>query len=74
MNLVSGNMLWTKINKIPNKYTYLSEDIKCDVLIIGAGITGAICAHYFTMAGVDTAIVDKNIVGYGSTSASTSIL
>lgn len=74
MNLVSGDILWTSINSIPNKYPYLSEDIDCDVLIIGAGVTGAICSYYFTEAGIDTAIIDKNIIGYGSTSASTSIL
>ncbi len=74
MNLVSGKMLWTDISKIPNKHTYLSEDISCDVLVVGAGITGAICSYFFTKAGVDTVTVDKNIVGYGSTSASTSIL
>ncbi|WP_432401991.1 NAD(P)/FAD-dependent oxidoreductase [Wukongibacter sp. M2B1] len=74
MNLVSGDMLWTNINKIPEKYSYLSEDINCDVLIVGAGITGAICSYYFTEAGIQTAIIDKNIIGYGSTSASTSIL
>lgn len=74
MNLVTGNILWTGINKIPNKYSYLSDDIDCEVLIVGGGITGAICAYYLTMAGIDTVIVDKNIIGYGSTSASTSIL
>jgi glycine/D-amino acid oxidase-like deaminating enzyme len=74
MNLVSGEMLWTNINSIPNKFTYLSDDIDCEVVVIGGGVTGAICAYYFAMAGVNTIIVDKNIIGYGSTSASTSIL
>lgn len=74
MKLISGDTLWTKINKIPNKYSYLDTSIDCDVLIIGAGITGALCSYYFSQAGVDTVIVDKNIIGYGSTSASTSIL
>lgn len=74
MNLVSGEMVWTNINKIPNKFTYLSDDAECEVVIIGGGVTGAICAYNFAMAGVDTIVVDKNIIGYGSTSASTSIL
>lgn len=74
MKLVSGDMLWTSINKIETKYTYLSEDIECDVLIVGAGITGAIAAHYFTEEGINTVVLDKNIIGYGSTRASTSIL
>lgn len=74
MSLVSGDTIWTKLNKIPKKYTYLSNDIKCEVAIIGAGITGALCSYYFAEAGIDTVIVDKNIIGYGSTRASTSIL
>jgi glycine/D-amino acid oxidase-like deaminating enzyme len=74
MKVVSGDMLWSNVNKVANKYTYLSDDIECDVLIIGAGITGAIAAYYFSQASVNTVIVDKNIVGYGSTRASTSIL
>jgi glycine/D-amino acid oxidase-like deaminating enzyme len=74
MKLVAGDPYWIKINKIPCKHTYLSEDICCDVAIIGGGVTGAICAYYFSRAGITTVMVDKNIVGYGSTSASTSIL
>lgn len=74
MKLVSGNMLWTSIDNIPNKYSYLSDNIECDILIIGAGISGAIASHYITQEGFNTVMVDKNIVGYGSTRASTSIL
>lgn len=74
IHLVTGDAYWTRINPIQNKYTYLSDDMECDVLIIGGGITGALCAYYFTKAGINTALVDKNIIGYGSTSASTSIL
>lgn len=75
MKLISGNMLWTSEQKIPNKYAYLSENTECDILIIGAGITGAIISHYFT--GLDNKkiiMVDKNIIGYGSTRASTAVL
>lgn len=74
MKLVSGDTMWTKVNKIPNKYTYLSDDIECEVVVVGGGITGALCAYYFTMAGIDTVLLDKNIIGYESTSGSTSIL
>ncbi|QZY54548.1 NAD(P)/FAD-dependent oxidoreductase [Crassaminicella profunda] len=74
MKLVAGNMLWTNINKIPNQYNYLNESITCDVLVIGGGISGAIAAYYLTKSGVNTVLVDKNIIGYGSTSGSTSIL
>lgn len=74
MNLVSGDMLWTNTHKISNKYSYLSENIECDVLIIGGGITGALASYFFTNEGINTVLVDKNILGYGSTRASTSII
>lgn len=74
MNLLTGDMPWTSMHKIPNKYTYLSNDIECDVLIIGAGITGALAAYHIAEPNLNTVIVDKNIIGYGSTSVSTSIL
>ena len=74
MKLVTGNMLWTSKREIPKKYTYLSNDITCDVAIIGGGVTGAICAYYLSNEGIDTVVLEKNIIGYGSTRASTSIL
>ena len=45
-----------------------------DVVIIGGGITGAICAYLFADAGVRVALVESNIVGHGSTAASTALL
>lgn len=59
MNLVSGNTLWNNKTDIPYKYPYISKDINCDVLVIGAGITGAICSYYFSMDGIDTVLVEK---------------
>lgn len=74
MKLLRGNIVWTGQNNILHKYTYLSEDIECEVAVIGCGVTGAICGHYLTEAGINTVMVDKYLIGYGSTSGSTSIL
>ena len=74
MNLVLGDTLWNTINKIPSQYNYLDDDIECDVAIIGGGVTGALCAYYLSEAGINTVLVDKAILGYSSTCASTSIL
>jgi glycine/D-amino acid oxidase-like deaminating enzyme len=74
MNIVSGKRIWIETSNIPNKYTYLSQNTECDVVIVGAGVIGAICAYYFSMAGIKTIILDRNIIGYSSTSASTSLL
>ncbi|PAB58709.1 NAD(P)/FAD-dependent oxidoreductase [Anaeromicrobium sediminis] len=74
MNIVTGDRYWIKKREIPKKYSYLHKDIKTDVLIIGGGITGSLCFYYFNKNNIDTILVDKNIIGYLSTSASTSIL
>lgn len=74
MNLVSDKPIWTNKNPIIHKYSYLSQDEECDILIIGAGITGAILSYYLSFLGKKVILIDKNIIGYGSTSASTSIL
>ncbi|EYE87356.1 hypothetical protein Q428_13760 [Fervidicella metallireducens AeB] len=74
MKLISGKIFWSNKNRILNTYQYLSEDEECDVLIVGAGITGSICSYYLTEAGVKTILIDKNIISYGSTRASTSLL
>ncbi|HET8763233.1 MAG TPA: FAD-binding oxidoreductase, partial [Gemmatimonadales bacterium] len=55
-------------------YPSLASDIECDVLVIGAGVTGALCAWQLVEAGLDTVVVDAREIGWGSTSASTALL
>ncbi len=74
MQLTNGNVFWTKKNEIKNTYSYLTKDIYCDVLIVGGGIAGAITAYYLSKEGMNIVVVEKNIIGYGTTSASTAIL
>lgn len=74
VKLVTGDMLWTNINSVPNQYAYLTENISCDVVIIGAGVTGALSAYTLSKEGINTVLIDKNIIGYGSTRACTAIL
>jgi glycine/D-amino acid oxidase-like deaminating enzyme len=45
-----------------------------DVVIVGGGITGAICAYLFADAGVRVALLESKTVGHGSTIASTALL
>ena len=52
----------------------LSENLKCDALIVGAGITGSLVAERLTRQGLDVIIVDRELPGRGSTSVSTSML
>lgn len=45
-----------------------------DVVVVGAGITGAVAAYLFSDAGVRVALVEAGLAGKGSTSASTALL
>jgi len=67
MNVTQGNMFWNESVGIIKKYPYLSRDKKCDVLIIGGGIGGALTAFIQAKQGVNVIVVDKNILGFGST-------
>ena len=40
-----------------------------DLLIIGAGIVGAMCAHFARAAGLKTIVIDRNSVASGTTGA-----
>lgn len=52
----------------------LTQDIRCDVLIVGCGITGSLMAEELTRQGLDVVMVDRELPGRGSTAASTSML
>lgn len=57
-----------------NSYPSLNKNLKTDVAIIGAGITGALMAWELQKKGIDCAVFDKRHVGMGSTAASTSLI
>jgi glycine/D-amino acid oxidase-like deaminating enzyme len=65
---------WTTINTIPTEYPWLSENLECDVAVIGCGITAALCSLRFAQAGYDTVMVGASPVGYGGTSASSGMM
>lgn len=52
----------------------LERDARCDVIIVGAGITGAFLAEHLTALGLDIIVVDRERAGFGSTAASTAML
>jgi glycine/D-amino acid oxidase-like deaminating enzyme len=74
MDLRSGYPYWFVKNGLLHSYPSLTENISCDVAIIGGGITGAICSYYLQQTGANIVVVDRRHIGMGSTSASTSLL
>ena len=59
---------------LPAAYPALERDERCEVAVIGAGITGALVAWHLSDAGIDTVVLDRRDVAHGSTSGSTSLL
>ncbi|HEV7257456.1 MAG TPA: FAD-dependent oxidoreductase [Bosea sp. (in: a-proteobacteria)] len=52
----------------------LDADIRCDVVIVGSGITGALAAEHLSARGLGVVLVDREREGFGSTAASTAML
>jgi glycine/D-amino acid oxidase-like deaminating enzyme len=74
MDLVSPRPFWPLKNGLLSVYPALKQDLKCDVVVMGAGITGAFIAHSLAEEGFDIVVVDKRDVCAGSTSANTALL
>ncbi|MBU5351679.1 FAD-binding oxidoreductase [Paenibacillus barcinonensis] len=74
MDLQSGKLYWPTTLTNPPSYPRLDEDVTCDVLIIGAGSSGAQCAHFLADKGLSVVVVDKRKVGEGSTSTNTALI
>jgi len=74
MNLHNGTYYWPETLPHPPVYPRLSQDISCDILIIGAGIAGAQCAYLLRDSGLNVVLVEKNRVGSGGTCANTAFI
>lgn len=66
--------IWLRKNKVKNVYPYLSSDIECDVIVVGGGICGAITAYFLAKDGFKVAVIEKNIIGYNTTSVSSACI
>jgi glycine/D-amino acid oxidase-like deaminating enzyme len=74
MNVRSNEPFWLIKNGLLYTYPSLRENITCEVLIVGGGITGALMAHSFVERGYQTVLIDKREIANGSSSATTSML
>jgi glycine/D-amino acid oxidase-like deaminating enzyme len=74
MDLFSGCPFWPVRNGLLATYPPLEQSTRCDVAIIGGGITGACIAHELAAAGQSVVVLDRRDIGTGSTAGSTSLL
>ena len=54
-----------------NKFNKLNNDIKTDVLIIGGGMAGILCAYELKKAGIDYILTEAETIGNGITKNTT---
>lgn len=69
-----GKTVWEAQRAKPPVINKLSKDISTEVLIIGAGISGALVAEQLTADGREVTLVDRRLPGTGATAASTALL
>jgi glycine/D-amino acid oxidase-like deaminating enzyme len=81
MDLTTGNLLWPAVSSAaiygsptPDLAVPLDRDLRCQALVVGAGISGAMAACMLAEAGVQTVVVDRRGVAEGSTPASTALV
>ncbi len=74
MDLKSGYPFWAVKNGLMSVFPRLESNTTCDVLIVGAGITGALIARSLSKKGFDVVVAEERDVAWGSTAASTALL
>jgi glycine/D-amino acid oxidase-like deaminating enzyme len=74
MKLRSKETYWLLKNGLITSYPSLQNDITCEVLIVGGGITGALIAYQLSSEGFKVILIDKRDIAMGSTSATTAMI
>jgi glycine/D-amino acid oxidase-like deaminating enzyme len=73
-DLRSGIPLWAKLKPASIATQALRLPERADVVIVGAGITGALIAEEATSRGLSVAVLDRRLPFHGSTAVSTALL
>jgi len=74
MDLKSGYPWWAIKNGLLYAFPQLDRDLRCDVVVVGGGISGALIAHELASHGHEVAVIEQRDIGWGSTSASTALV
>lgn len=64
------NSIWTKTETIEER-PQLSGDLDADIVVVGAGIAGILCAYYLQKAGKKVVVVEADRIASGQTSGTT---
>lgn len=72
-DLHGGTPPWSGKLRLPVR-PQVEESFRCDVLVVGAGITGSLAAEHLARLGHEVCVIDRQRPGLGSTTASTAML
>lgn len=66
MSKKRSSCFFAEINQVECQYPWLSYDESCEVLVVGGGMTGALCLYELTKQGVDAVMVSQKPIGFSS--------
>lgn len=72
--LRSGRPVWADSARIGVRHRSILQAETCDIVIVGAGVTGAIAALMLAEDGHDVVVIDRRLPIRGSTLASTAMI
>jgi glycine/D-amino acid oxidase-like deaminating enzyme/nitrite reductase/ring-hydroxylating ferredoxin subunit len=70
---MTHDSLWQTDTKLP-AFAQIEHDVECDVLVVGAGITGMTAALLLQQAGARVALIEAQRIGTGETGRTTAHL
>lgn len=71
---VKGSPYFSNVKNKLKQYSYLNKQLKCDILVVGGGIDGAITLYYLAKMGFNCALIEKSRIGLNCTSVATALL
>ncbi|MGB6118841.1 MAG: FAD-dependent oxidoreductase, partial [Mesorhizobium sp.] len=74
LDLRGGRPVWFAYRSPSVPSSRLSREVKTDVLVVGAGISGAMIAEMLTSEGLDVLMIDRRGPMKGSTPATTALV
>jgi len=72
-DLRGGTPPWTQRPSRPARRA-VDRDFRCEILVVGAGVTGSLAAEHLAARGHQVCVIDRQRPGLGSTAASTAML
>lgn len=74
VRLYEGDLYWGQTVAKPLRFDKLAAASHTRVLIAGGGVTGNLCAHVLSSAGMDVMVAERGRLGRGSSLANTGLL